>query len=367
VKKVVLLLLIIIPILALSTCGNGLLDPGSTKETDPVGTTPSVVPGTVVEDVPKGIAPIYIDTDEQLYQLTNMGADTNYPRNGYYILRGNGVVEQEKLSNGTTVERRIFHAKTKIGISGQPFQGTITGWYKDETTKTTIILESNMANGLMYQILGGSASAKAKIIWLLIETASPINAPTNGKLGIIALEANNAIFDNVTVNGSIAVTPGTDPVVQLGGFVGLAGAGVEFKNIIAGGGIDIIQPDLSHAGGILEVKKIAAMAEAYDVAIAPHCPLGPIALAACLQLDFCTHNAFIQEQSLGLHYHKDNTGMGYLNDATPFEIHDGYLHRTNRPGLGIDVNEAAVRQAAQKPHQTLNPTWRNEDGSLSEW
>ncbi|MDR2753942.1 MAG: galactonate dehydratase [Oscillospiraceae bacterium] len=140
-----------------------------------------------------------------------------------------------------------------------------------------------------------------------------------------------------------------------------------FKSLITGGGVDILQPDLSHAGGLLECKKIAAMAEAYDIAMAPHCPLGPIALAACLQLDFCTHNAFLQEQSIGLHYHKDNTGMGYLNDQTPFNMHDGYVLRTNKPGLGIDINEDAVRAAAKLPHQTLNPTWRNPDGSLSEW
>ena len=59
-------------------------------------------------------------------------------------------------------------------------------------------------------------------------------------------------------------------------------------------GVDIIQPDVSHAGGILETRKIAAMAEAFDVSVALHCPLGPIALASCLQVDFTTPNAFIQ-------------------------------------------------------------------------
>jgi galactonate dehydratase len=75
-----------------------------------------------------------------------------------------------------------------------------------------------------------------------------------------------------------------------------------FKQLLASGGADIIQPDCSHAGGISELKKIATMAEAYDVAVAPHCPLGPICLASSLQVDFCTPNAFIQEQSLGIHY-----------------------------------------------------------------
>jgi len=141
-----------------------------------------------------------------------------------------------------------------------------------------------------------------------------------------------------------------------------------YKNIITGGGVDIIQPDLSHAGGLLECKKIAAFAEAYDVAVGPHCPLGPIALASCLQLDWCTHNAFIQEQSLGLHYHKDNDKLSYLKDTAPFEMHDGFVLRTDKPGLGIDVDEEAVREAAAKGrHGWITPQWRNEDGSVSEW
>ena len=65
----------------------------------------------------------------------------------------------------------------------------------------------------------------------------------------------------------------------------------DFKRVLEEGSVDILQPDLSHAGGITEVKKIATMAEAYDVAIAPHCPLGPISLAAALQIDFNCYNA----------------------------------------------------------------------------
>ena len=85
-----------------------------------------------------------------------------------------------------------------------------------------------------------------------------------------------------------------------------------FKNILTKGGIDIVQPDVSHCGGILEARKIAAMAEAFDVSVALHCPLGPIALAACLQVDFCTPNAFIQEQSAGIHYNQTYDPLKYL-------------------------------------------------------
>ena len=140
-----------------------------------------------------------------------------------------------------------------------------------------------------------------------------------------------------------------------------------FKRMLQEGGVDIIQPDLSHAGGILEVRKIAAMAEAYDVALAPHCPLGPIALAACLQVDFCTPNAFIQEQSLGIHYNKGSDLLDYLVDPTVFEYKDGYVSKLTKPGLGSEINEEKVREMAKVGHNWKNPVWRMEDGVVAEW
>lgn len=140
-----------------------------------------------------------------------------------------------------------------------------------------------------------------------------------------------------------------------------------FKDILTDGGVDIIQPDLSHAGGILEVRKIAAMAEAYDVAVAPHCPLGPIALASCLQLDFCTPNAFIQEQSLGIHYNEGSDLLDYLSDPTVFEYEEGYVRKLTKPGLGIEINEEKVKQMAEEGHSWKNPVWRTTDGVVAEW
>lgn len=140
-----------------------------------------------------------------------------------------------------------------------------------------------------------------------------------------------------------------------------------FKGLITGGGVDILQPDLSHAGGILEVRKIAAMAEAYDLAVAPHCPLGPIALAACLQLDFCTPNAFIQEQSLGIHYNQGSDLLDYLSDRSVFAYREGMVDRLTGPGLGIAVNEAVVREKARQGHNWKNPVWRNVDNTVAEW
>ncbi|MBX3082842.1 MAG: galactonate dehydratase [Anaerolineae bacterium] len=141
----------------------------------------------------------------------------------------------------------------------------------------------------------------------------------------------------------------------------------QFKTLLHEGHVDIIQPDPSHAGGITETRKIASMAEAYDVSVALHCPLGPIALAVCLQLDAGMHNAFIQEQSLGIHYNQGNELLEYLDDPTVFNYKDGYVSIPAAPGLGITVNEAAVRRGAVLGHNWHNPVWRNKDGSIAEW
>ncbi|MDB5085149.1 MAG: galactonate dehydratase, partial [Bacilli bacterium] len=140
-----------------------------------------------------------------------------------------------------------------------------------------------------------------------------------------------------------------------------------FKQLLADGVVSIIQPDLSHAGGILETRKIAAMAEAYDVAVAPHCPLGPIALAACIQMDACTPNVFIQEQSLGIHYNQGSDLLDYLKDRSVFQYEQGFVAIPVRPGLGIEVDEEVVRRAAQTGHNWRNPVWRHEDGTVAEW
>lgn len=141
----------------------------------------------------------------------------------------------------------------------------------------------------------------------------------------------------------------------------------QFKTLLKEGYADIIQPDVSHAGGITECKKIISMAEAFDVAAAPHCPLGPIALAACLQVDATCHNAFIQEQSLGIHYNQGSDLLDYLTDKTVFQYKDGYVDIPSKPGLGIEINEAHVRKMAEEGHNWRNPVWRHTDGSVAEW
>ncbi|RKR03391.1 galactonate dehydratase [Kushneria sinocarnis] len=141
----------------------------------------------------------------------------------------------------------------------------------------------------------------------------------------------------------------------------------DFKQVLAGGYVDIIQPDPSHSGGITETRKIASMAEAYDTALALHCPLGPIALAVNLQLDANCYNAFIQEQSLGIHYNQSNDLLDYVNNPEVFDYSDGYVKIPQGPGLGVEINEAYVRERAEVGHRWRNPVWRHRDGSFAEW
>jgi galactonate dehydratase len=141
----------------------------------------------------------------------------------------------------------------------------------------------------------------------------------------------------------------------------------QFKQLLIDGYADIIQPDLSHAGGITECKKIFSMAEAFDVAVAPHCPLGPIALAACLQVDATCHNAFIQEQSLGIHYNQLSDLLDYIMEKNVFKYEEGYVKIPEGAGLGIEINEDHVRKMAEIGHNWRNPLWRHQDGSVAEW
>ena len=141
----------------------------------------------------------------------------------------------------------------------------------------------------------------------------------------------------------------------------------DFKRLLEVGGVDIIQPDLSHAGGITECRKIAAMAEAYDVALAPHCPLGPIALSACLQVDAVSYNAFIQEQSIGIHYNVGKSVLDYVKNGDDFKFTDGWINFPTKAGLGVDVNKELIIEENKTPHHWKNPVWRHKDGSIAEW
>lgn len=130
----------------------------------------------------------------------------------------------------------------------------------------------------------------------------------------------------------------------------------QFREVLEKKAAVVLQPDLSHAGGIFECRLIAGMAEAYYAAIAPHCPLGPIALAACLQLDACTPNFMVQELV--------TLGEGYLKE--PFRLENGFIALNRKPGLGIELDEEAVR-AQQYDGSWETPRLWNEDGSVADW
>ena len=133
------------------------------------------------------------------------------------------------------------------------------------------------------------------------------------------------------------------------------------------GVVDILQPDLSHAGGISECRRIAALAETYDVVLAPHCPLGPLALAACLQLAGTTRNIVLQEMSLGIHYNVDYDLLSFVLNPEVLTPTNGYLPIPQGKGLGVLIDEAAVREAHDHRHCWRNPVWRTADGAFAEW
>lgn len=141
----------------------------------------------------------------------------------------------------------------------------------------------------------------------------------------------------------------------------------DFKQVFEKRAASIINPDTAHVGGISEMVRIGHWAEAYDVALAPHCPLGPIALAACMQVDAVCYNAFIQEQSLGIHYNQGGDMIDYVTNPDVFAIEDASLTLPDGPGLGLDINEDHVRHMAQQGHQWRPPLWRHGDGSVAEW
>jgi galactonate dehydratase len=144
----------------------------------------------------------------------------------------------------------------------------------------------------------------------------------------------------------------------------------DIKRFLEEASVDILQPDVAHVGGISELKRIANMAEAYDVAIAPHCPLGPIALAACMQVDLSISNFALQEMSLGMHYNIEAGEIdlsSYLKDQNVFNINDGYVDAPKGPGLGIEIDEELVRKISKETEPWPPKGFHGPDGSVREW
>lgn len=146
----------------------------------------------------------------------------------------------------------------------------------------------------------------------------------------------------------------------------------QMERLISSRLVDIVQPDVSLTG-ILELYKIACLAEVFDIAVAPHCPNGPISLAASLQVGYCCSNIVIQEQSQGLHYNQGYAGLppadltDYLCDPQQLTPTAGSFAVLQGPGLGIQVDVDAVERASGREWHLPDPQWRHVDGRLAEW
>ena len=133
----------------------------------------------------------------------------------------------------------------------------------------------------------------------------------------------------------------------------------QFREYLEGRACAVLQPDVCHCGGIAETRKIAAMAEAYHVSMAPHNPLGPIATAVNIQLAMCTPNFLIQEAI--------RSDVPWRDDVVtePLHVEVGYVTPPDRPGIGIEINEA---EAAKHPfRQEELMAYFHEDGSVADW
>ncbi len=145
----------------------------------------------------------------------------------------------------------------------------------------------------------------------------------------------------------------------------------DFQRLLERGGVDVIQPDISITG-LFEMEKIARLAEIYDVGVAPHCPNGPISLAASLQVDFCCANTVIQEQSLGLHYNQGYAGLppadilDYIGDPDVLTTRNGRFDCPSAPGLGLILKGDTI-EAAHTDWSLPDPDWRHRDGVYAEW
>ncbi|MFC7078748.1 galactonate dehydratase [Haloarcula halophila] len=141
----------------------------------------------------------------------------------------------------------------------------------------------------------------------------------------------------------------------------------DFKSLLVDDAVSVVQPDVTHVGGISELRKVASLAETFDVAVVPHCPLGPVAFAASLQVGFTSQNVVMQEQDLTLHEPESSQRLALLEDPELFEFDNGYVERPTGPGLGIEIDEAYVREKARSDVNWYNPVWHHEDGSIAEW
>lgn len=135
-----------------------------------------------------------------------------------------------------------------------------------------------------------------------------------------------------------------------------------FTRLLDSGCVDFVQPNLSIAGGPTQVKKVADAAEIYDTLLVPNCPVGPVGQAACLQIAVSSRNVVLQEQShSNSEYIRD-----YISNREYFSLDNGYVQVPDTPGLGVEINEAVVRERSKQTIEHKSSAWRHEDGTVAE-
>jgi len=269
-----------------------------------------------------------------------------------------GVPVYELLGGPTRQRIRVYaHARTPEDIRQKVAQGFTAFKTGPAQKRPARIIENKAFIDHVVQSFAALREAAGSECDVAIDFHGAIS-PQTAKLLVKALEPHQPMFVEEPVNcqnveAMAEIARGTHLPIATGERIFTKWG---FREILEKGAAGILQPDLCHAGGITEVRLIAGMAEAYYVAIAPHNPLGPISLAAGMQIAASIPNFLCQEQV--------SLGDGYIKN--PFKVRGGYIDLPTGPGLGIELDEHAL---ADK----IGHDWRNEeaydadDGSVTDW
>ena len=132
-----------------------------------------------------------------------------------------------------------------------------------------------------------------------------------------------------------------------------------FREVFEKNAVAYIQPDISHCGGITELKKIANMAEVYYMHILPHCAIGPVAFTSSMHVDAAVPNFLAQEQI--------DQGLGRELFVDPWQVVNGHIELPTKPGLGFEMNEDALKNTATYTEELGGEHFYEIDGSVADW
>jgi len=132
-----------------------------------------------------------------------------------------------------------------------------------------------------------------------------------------------------------------------------------YREVFEKQAVSLIQPDVSHVGGITELKKVANMAEVYYMHIMPHCAIGPVALAAALHVDAVVPNFLIQEQI--------DASLGYGLLMEDWQVVNGHIELPTKPGLGFEINEQEAQHNIAYTEELGGEFTYDQDGSVADW